>query len=59
MKKSKFDKSTDDCSKEVITKKFKDIKIDELNEKEITHTTKQNCLPGKATQWTGPVLLGR
>ena len=32
MKKFKFDKSTDDCSKEVITKMFKDIKVDELNE---------------------------
>ena len=58
MKKFKFDKRTDDCSKEVITKMFKDMKIDELNEKEITHITKQNCLPGKATQWTGSVLLG-
>ena len=32
MKKFKFDKSTDDCSKEVITEMFKDIKVDELNE---------------------------
>ena len=58
MKKSKFNKSTDDCSKEVINKMFKDIKIDELNGEEITHITKQNCLPSKATQCTAPVLLG-
>ena len=58
MKKSKFDKSNDDCSKEVINKMFKDIKIDALNEEEITHITKQHCLPSKATQCTGPVLLG-